>query len=162
MVLIQRDTTSNKKLSHIENKYHSKRLDSFKRCLTFKFALAEFKKWYLETPEVCVYCGIDYGTFKKFRSFAYNYIGYNKLIRHYKKLVQQTSKGLTIERFDDNQGYTPINIGKCCLHCQMLKNQAKDVDKVTDIKEVTQIIRAKTKELIVAFFNEGFDIEKVV
>jgi hypothetical protein len=157
MVLVRE--ISNKKLSHIENKFHAKRSDAFNRCLTFKFTLAEFRRWYIDTPEVCVYCGINYEVFKKVREFAQGYIGYNKLIRRYKKLVFQTSKGLTIERFDDNQGYTPINIGKCCLHCQMLKNQAKEAG-VTDIKEVIQIIRAKTKQLIVALFNEGFELQK--
>lgn len=133
MVLVQ---TSKKQMSHIEQKFHAKRRDAFNRGLTFRFTLEEFVRWHLKTPEVCIYCGIDYATFKKFRSFALNYTGENKLVKRYKKVTGPESKGLTMERLDDSQGYTPLNVAKCCLYCQMLKNQAKDVDGVTDFKGV--------------------------
>ena len=103
--------------------YHSIKKNIHLRDYSLEFSAQEFKEWYLSQSLVCVYCGIDQSDLEKdpIQTKKYN-------------------KRLSIDRIDNNLGYTIRNIQLCCYRCNCIKG---DLFNHEDMLVIGKIVASK-------------------
>jgi len=86
--------------------YSKKKYNAKQSGIPFSISKEDFIKWYLETKQECVYCGLKQSEIIK-----------------YKKLLPNTNAFyLSLDRIDNSQGYLLNNICLACTRCNLIKN----------------------------------------
>ena len=88
------------------------------------FTKEKLKEWWFSTIDTCYYCGIEIDEYNKLRDYISNYEGANRYILKFKALTifsAGKSKWMTIDRKDNEVGYTVENIVKSCWFCNFVK-----------------------------------------
>lgn len=147
-------------ITEIKSRYFSIVRGAFKRHLTVRFSSKEFISWVLETPEVCSYCGVPFHTYLSMQSFAKSYSGKNAMVKKYAKFTRGELSFFTIERVNENQGYTPRNVCKCCSACQTIKNTLYQEHGVMEPSLYVPLVRDKMSTMIRELVKEGWDPPK--
>lgn len=86
-----------------------------KRNLAFEISMEDFSMWWSSQPQVCIYCSIP--------------IERLAIIDKAKKL----SKRLSIDRKNNDIGYTIENIALCCMMCNFIKSNLFTFDEMLEI-----------------------------
>lgn len=94
-----------------------------------------FINWYIETPKICEYCGIDVESNKAYR-------GHNSI-------------RLTIDRKDSNAGYTMDNIVLSCAICNTTKSNVLTYEQMLIVGDMIKMNRINN--LILPSYRNGKD-----
>ena len=97
-----------------------------KRGIVFQITAESLEEWWEKTPDVCYYCGNTIEEYIGIRNFIVSYNGNNceisKFKRFYRSPKHQSIKWMTIDRKENEHGYTIENMVKSCWICNSLKN----------------------------------------
>ena len=85
--------------SRKRSRFSTLKMNSRRRGIDFAFMESTFKKWIDSQPQECCYCGVTS-----------------------KQLGVGKNVGLTIDRKDNNAGYTPENACLACFRCNNMKS----------------------------------------
>ena len=124
---------------------------SAKRGIEFLLTEEELKEWWLSTPDVCFFCGIDEDEYLKVRDFVVNYNGDNETIIYinehvFNKEIYKKITTMTIDRVESGGPYSVDNIVKSCWICNSIKsNSFSKKDMVKKGHEILNIIRKAMK-----------------
>jgi len=101
------------------------RQNALARGLTFELTADTFERWWHETPDRCVYCGITIQEFIRLRDFIVTYAGTNYEISKFKRVFKSPKHAainwLTLDRMDNARGYEMDNLVKSCWFCNSIK-----------------------------------------
>lgn len=110
--------------------YNLLRVGARKRDIPFEWTYDEFHIWWTSTPDNCFYCGKSYEESQLVRNNIINYTGNNSTIIKLKRFldsgVLSKISRLTIDRKNNDCGYSPENVVKCYLLCNMIKGYILD------------------------------------
>lgn len=97
-----------------------------KRGISFELTENLLKEWWVNSSDCCHYCGITIDKYRKIRDFILNYNGDNYNILRYKKFfnldIHAKISDMTIDRKNNDCGYTLDNIVKSCWICNSMKS----------------------------------------
>lgn len=97
----------------------------------FDLEKEEFIKWYTEQPKICQYCGLS---LEQIRNLPYPYNRKNGIDR------------LSIDRKNNNIGYTISNIILCCFTCNTIKNNFLEYEEMKKVGEL--VLKPKFKKIL--------------
>lgn len=110
------------------------------REINFHLTEELLKKWWLSTCDECHYCGITTEQYRNIRDFIINYAGDDFSITRFKKFfkldIHAKINDMTIDRVDNNQGYTIDNIVKSCWICNSLKSDFYTEKEMTIVSKM--------------------------
>ena len=98
-----------------------------KRGIPFELTMDGLRNWWGATPEVCVYCRQGAEEVGRLMGLVMENPGRNRFLENLSARVRFAYKGnrpirrLTIDRKDNEAGYTLDNIQKACYICNYLK-----------------------------------------
>lgn len=98
---------------YVRQRYHSIKCSSQKRGIELNISIKEFSDWHKGVAKICEYCGINNESLKKV----------------YKPFFAKFS----IDRKDNDKGYSLDNICYCCMKCNAIKS---DTIPYIDMKEI--------------------------
>ena len=116
----------------IENEYNLFGLGAFwrlktraiKRKIEFNLTPALLREWWLNTPDLCYYCGNSLADYLIIKDFLLSWRG--KDFGMFKKIFRTEGMRkiscLTIDRKNNKEGYTIRNIVKSCWLCNGMKS----------------------------------------
>lgn len=108
---------------------------SAKRNIPFLLSEESLKTWWINTEDICHYCGASVEEYRKIRDFVKNYDGNNVTIVYIKEHVFNKQfywniDTLTIDRVDSNGPYDLNNIVKSCWICNSIKSNKYSEDEM--------------------------------
>jgi hypothetical protein len=120
-----------------------------KRGIGFNLTADILEEWWHRQPDICYYCGLTIDEYLKIRDFIISYDGNNfeisKFKRFYRSPKHQSIRWMTIDRKENDQGYTIENIVKSCWICNSLKN---DFFSAEQMRGIATEVMAKLKSWI--------------
>lgn len=116
------------------NKYISYRYSIIKnrtedRKENFTIDVNDFFDWWKSTPDICFYCDMDMRDYNIIRLFLRGHDGADRSLmrRYYKRclgnIVIGNIRNITVDRYDNREGYIMGNMVKCCWFCNVIKGQ---------------------------------------
>jgi hypothetical protein len=118
------------------------------RNIEFKLSEDELYNWWVNSPDICSYCGISIEEYIKLRDFVINYEGaiweINRYKRFFKLENQAKINDMTIDRVNNDGAYEINNIKKACWFCNSLKSDFHDEE---EIKVIGKIVVDKLRKL---------------
>jgi hypothetical protein len=124
-------------------KYNNLKQSALKRGYEFNLTENELKKFLIETPEVCFYCGIPIEEYLKLRA---DILKESKSKLYKTMLYRARGTVLSIDRIDNEKGYSLDNIVKCCWICNSIKGVFLNVEEMKVIgKSVIQRLQKTYK-----------------
>jgi hypothetical protein len=131
--------------------YRRTRAGAKRRGWPFDITYEEYEHWVWNTVDSCEYCGISVDDFRLVRDFLLGYDGpdwYVKRFRRYFKSPKHKKiRFMTVERKDNQLGYTLDNMAKACWICNSLKGKfykSEEIERLTPpmIAELLEKARA--------------------
>lgn len=121
-----------------------------KRGIAFELTEQELKEWWINSKDVCYYCGSTIDEYIKIRDFIINYEGTNEIIIYIKQHVfnkenYKRIETMTIDRVDSLGPYSVKNIVKSCWICNSLKSNTLSKEEM--IREGHIIIKSIQEEI---------------
>ena len=108
-----------------------------KKKLDFYLTEEEFQRWWYESMNVCFYCAINTGSYRRVRDFILEYEGDNFKINRFKKFFLNRNhwklEWLVLDLIDSDKGYEISNLAKVCWFCKRLKGNFFTADEMIEI-----------------------------
>ena len=118
-----------------------------KRGIGFDITPDELERWWMTTPDVCEYCGIELDDYLRLRDFVLMYDGLSWEILKFKRFFRSSKhakiRWMTIDRKNNTEGYNLANIAKACWFCNSLKSDFFEASEMRTIAP-SLISRLKT------------------
>ncbi len=125
------------------------------RNIEFYLTEDELYNWWINTPDICSYCGSTIEEYNELRDFIINYKGdiwdINRYKRFFKLENQAKISDMTIDRVKNNGNYEITNIKKACWFCNSLKSDFYDEE---EIKQIGKIVVDKLKYLRSKYYGD--------
>jgi hypothetical protein len=130
------------------------RQGAVKRGIDLTLTEAELEKWWIHTPDICVYCGTTIEDYRRLRDIILNYDGRSYEIRRFLKFYRSPKHKcidwMTIDRADNDRGYELENIVKCCWICNSLK---RDFYSSEEMYSLGSIVISRLKQTLISLEN---------
>jgi hypothetical protein len=107
--------------NYIQTRFYRLRHNAKRRNIDFNIQKEDFIEYIKQCGNICNYCGVK-----------------TELSKH-----MNNTKQLSIDRKDNNKGYSIDNIAVCCSLCNKIKN---DIFTVDDMKTIGPIIKKRRKD----------------
>ena len=125
------------------------RQGAMKRGIAFDLTAQSLEEWWRTTPDRCFYCGMTIEEYLELKDIIINYSGNNfeisKFKRFYRSPKHQAIRWMTIDRKENDIGYSVDNIVKCCWICNSLKNDFFNAEQMKQLSP--QIISKLRREI---------------
>ncbi len=105
-----------KYLATPKGKFQLLRNNARSRKIEFKLTSEEFVDWFSRQSKICFYCGITLNEGNGVREI----------------------NSMTVDRCDNNKGYTLDNIVLCCIRCNKIKSNDLTKSEMTEIGKIFQ------------------------